>query len=212
MSINWPVSLRWGAIELRSLRYRDSSAWVRVRAENVDWLRPWEATSPDTSSVPRSFAAMVRQQGRNARSGEGLSLGIFVDDGFAGQISLNPIGWGSLRSGAVGYWVSRHVAGRGVAPTAVAMMTDHAMFSLGLHRIEVNIRPENAASLRVVEKLGFRDEGLREKYLHIDGQWCDHRTFALTAEDLPQGLMPPWVATMGDGPSPGVPLQDNRFG
>jgi len=64
---------------------------------------------------------------------------------------------------------------------------------MGLHRVEVNIRPENAASLRVVEKLGFRDEGLRERYLHIDGAWRDHRTFALTVEDIrPEGLEARW--------------------
>ena len=63
---------------------------------------------------------------------------------------------------------------------------------LGLHRIEVNIRPENGPSLRVVEKLGLRDEGLRERYLHIQGRWADHRTFAVTAEELPDGLLGRW--------------------
>jgi ribosomal-protein-alanine N-acetyltransferase len=69
-------------------------------------------------------------------------------------------------------------------PLALAAACDHAFVGLGLHRVEVNIRPENTASLRVVEKLGFRDEGLRQRYLHIDGAWCDHRSFALTTEDL----------------------------
>ena len=53
-----------------------------------------------------------------------------------------------------------------------------------LHRVEVNIRPDNAASLRVVSKLGMRDEGVRRGYLHIAGAWHDHRSFALTVEDL----------------------------
>jgi ribosomal-protein-alanine N-acetyltransferase len=64
---------------------------------------------------------------------------------------------------------------------------------LGLHRVEVNIRPENSASLRVVEKLGFREEGLRRHYLHIDGAWHDHRSFAMTTEDLgPSSLVERW--------------------
>ncbi len=59
----------------------------------------------------------------------------------------------------------------------------------------MNIRPENTASLRVVEKLGFRDEGLRLRYLHIDGAWRDHRTFALTRDEVPDGLLRRWTAS-----------------
>ena len=74
----------------------------------------------------------------------------------------------------------------------MALATDHCFDALGLHRVEINIRPENGPSLRVVEKLGFRDEGVREKYLHIQDRWCDHRTFALTVEDVPEGLLARW--------------------
>jgi ribosomal-protein-alanine N-acetyltransferase len=97
--------------------------------------------------------------------------------------------------GSAGYWVSRDVAGRGVIPTALALAVDHCFFTVGLHRIEVNIRPENQASLRVVEKLGFRQEGIRERFLHIDGDWRDHLSFALTADEVPDGLMRRWRAS-----------------
>jgi [ribosomal protein S5]-alanine N-acetyltransferase len=76
------------------------------------------------------------------------------------------------------------VAGQMVIPTAMAVAGDHVLGTLGLHRIEVNIRPENTASLAVVRKLGFRSEGLRLSYLHIAGAWRDHLSFALTTEDL----------------------------
>ena len=75
----------------------------------------------------------------------------------------------------LGYWVDQARAGQGIAPTAVAMATDHCFRTLGLHRMEINIRPENGPSLRVVEKLGFRDEGYRPRFLHINGEWADHR-------------------------------------
>lgn len=97
--------------------------------------------------------------------------------------------------GSAGYWVARDVAGRGVIPTALALAVDHCFFTVGLHRIEVNIRPENQASLRVVEKLGFRQEGIRERFLHIDGDWRDHLSFALTADEVPNGLMRRWRAS-----------------
>ncbi len=93
----------------------------------------------------------------------------------------------------LGYWVDKSRAGHGIAPTAVAMATDHCFRTLGLHRMEINIRPENGPSLRVVEKLGFRDEGYRQRYLHINGEWADHRSFALTSEEVPQGLLQSWL-------------------
>ena len=66
---------------------------------------------------------------------------------------------------------------------------------MGLHRVEINVRPENSASLRVVDKLGFRAEGLRENYLHIDGEWRDHLTYALCDEDVPEGVLARWMAS-----------------
>ena len=124
---------------------------------------------------------------------------------------MSSISYGSLRSASIGYWVSRHVAGHGVIPTAVALATDHCFTTLGLHRVEVNIRPENRPSLRVVEKLGFRDEGLRERYLHIAGEWCDHRTFALTTEDVPDGLLTRWRTARVTAPDDGRPRAGERL-
>jgi ribosomal-protein-alanine N-acetyltransferase len=105
-----------------------------------------------------------------------------------GQLTVSSIVWGSAMMATLGYWVDRGRAGRGIAPTSVALVTDHCFRTLGLHRMEINIRPENGPSLRVVEKLGFRPEGLRPRYLHIDGDWRDHRLFAVTREDCPRGM------------------------
>jgi len=122
-----------------------------------------------------------------------LPFAVDYEDRLVGQLTVSGIMWGSLRSAQVGYWIDQGSAGLGIIPTALALATDHCLFVMGLHRIEVNIRPENAASLRVVEKLGFRDEGVRRRYLHIDGDWRDHRSFALTVEELPRGLMARWL-------------------
>ena len=100
--------------------------------------------------------------------------------------------YGSLSSASIGYWVAERFAGHNVTPTAVALATDHCFFTLGLHRMEICIRPENAPSLRVVEKLGFRYEGLRRRFIHINGDWRDHFCFALTVEELPQGVLRRW--------------------
>lgn len=187
----WPVVLREGPVVLRPLRHRDARRWRAVRSANAEWLGPWEATHPDESSVPPSFGQMVRRFGREARAGRMLPFAVDLDGELVGQLTVSGITWGSLRSAHAGYWVDRRVAGRGVIPTALALATDHC-FALGLHRIEVNIRPENAASLRVARKLGFRYEGRRRRYLHIDGDWRDHETFAITTEEVPGGLLARW--------------------
>lgn len=184
MSI-WPIELSDGDVGLRPLRYRDAGAWRRLRQMNREWLAPWEATTPDGAAPPLTFRRLVRSMNQEARAGRALPFAITVAGVLQGQISVVAIGWGSLRSAHIGYWVSREVAGHGVAPTSVALVTDYLLLRAGLHRVEINIRPENTPSLRVVQKLGFRDEGVRRRFLHIDGAWRDHRTFALTTEDLP---------------------------
>jgi ribosomal-protein-alanine N-acetyltransferase len=195
VSSGWPAVLREGDLVLRPLRHRDARAWRRVRAENADWLRPWEATNPDLDAPPPTFTQQLRELNRQARQGRALPFVLEHDGRLAGQLTVSGITWGSMRSGQVGYWIDRALAGRGLVPTAVALTVDHCFSTLGLHRLEVNIRPENTASLRVVEKLGLREEGLRRAYLHIDGAWRDHRCFAVTAQDVPHGLLPRWHAT-----------------
>ncbi|WP_245993017.1 GNAT family N-acetyltransferase [Xylanimonas allomyrinae] len=181
-----------GSVVLRPLRRRDSEVWLRLRTANHSWLEPWEATSPRGLGGSTTFGEYVRLLSQQARAGTTLPFAVELDGALVGQLTVSSITYGSLCSAAIGYWVSRDVAGRGVIPTAVALATDYCLQVLGLHRIEINIRPENHRSLRVVEKLGFRDEGTRARYLHIQGKWRDHRTFALTSEDVPGGLLARW--------------------
>ena len=89
---------------------------------NAAWLAPWEATSPDPDTPLRGFASMVRQGHRSAREGTALPMAIEVDGRLAGVVSLSGVVWGSMRGGSIGYWIDRAVAGRGIVPTAVAML------------------------------------------------------------------------------------------
>lgn len=169
---------------LRPLRPEDSEEYVSVRGRNRHWLAPWDATSPVPVTGSRTFTDVVDFYQEEALAGRMLPFVIEVEGALVGQVNVSNIVLGSFRSCTVGYWVAQAVAGRGIVPTALALAADHAFAELALHRVEVNIRPENAASLAVVRKLGFRDEGLRPRMLHIDGDWRDHRSFALTTEDL----------------------------
>jgi ribosomal-protein-alanine N-acetyltransferase len=185
-------TLTEGAVTIRPIRLRDSRVLERELLSNRRWLRQWEATNPHG---PMNFdvRSSIRNLQQNARAGLGLPFVIEVDGEVAGQLNVSSISYGSLSSAAIGYWVSERFAGRGATPTAVALATDHCFFTLGLHRMEICIRPENGPSLRVVEKLGFRYEGLRRRFIHINGDWRDHFCFALTVEELPQGVLRRWL-------------------
>lgn len=191
----WPAKLSEGRVRLRPIQVRDAEAWYELRARNHAWLTSWEATTPGGSSQPLTFKQMVRRLRREARAGRVLPFAVLYEGKLVGQLTVANIIWGSVCSASMGYWVDQQHAGRGIIPTAVALATDHCFKVVGLHRMEVAIRPENHASLRVVEKLGFRPEGLRPSYLHIDGEWRDHLLFALNAEEVPEGLLTRWKAT-----------------
>ena len=182
-------------VELRPVRVRDASTWREIRVRNASWLRPWEPTNPETPLYRSSlgpYVSMVRAMRREARQGQALPWVVTFGGEFAGQLTVGSIVWGSARSGQVGYWIDERFAGRGIIPTALAMAVDHCFRVVGLHRLEASIRPENHASRRVVEKLGFREEGIRLRQLHIDGAWRDHLCYALTAEEVPDRLLSRW--------------------
>jgi len=203
-------TLRDGDVTIRPVKLRDARALERELLDNRSWLRRWEATNP---VGPMSFdvRGSIRNLLSHAREGFGLPFIIEHEGQLAGQLNVSSIAYGSLSSATIGYWVSERFAGKGVTPTSVALATDHAFFTMGLHRMEICIRPENDPSLRVVEKLGFRYEGLRRRYIHINGDWRDHFCFALTVEDVPQGVLRRWQA--GDVPSGEgvVPEADRRL-
>lgn len=187
-------------VGLRPIQVRDAGAWRAIRVRNREWLTPWDATSPlGAVDVPPTFAAMVRNLKTEARAGRTIPWVITQESRIVGQLTVGGIAYGSLRSAHMGYWVDSAYAGRGIAPLAVAMGIDYCFSKLQLHRIEINIRPENEASKRVVEKLGLRYEGLRERFLHINGDWRDHLGYAVTVEEVPAGMVSRLRARVSDG-------------
>jgi [ribosomal protein S5]-alanine N-acetyltransferase len=169
---------------------RDASRWAELRRQNVEWLGPWESTRPPESSAQATgYRTLTRDLIRQGRRGRALPFVVTYDDVMVGQLTVTGITWGSARWAQVGYWIDKGFAGRGIIPVAVALACDHCLRTMGLHRIEIAIRPENVSSLRVVEKLGFTQVGLAPRYLHINGRWRDHLLFALTAEEAPDGVL-----------------------
>ncbi|WP_344466446.1 GNAT family protein [Kitasatospora kazusensis] len=204
MNAAWQVELHEGPVTLRPIRARDQNAWQEVSRRNRDWLRRWEATVPPTPAgrggTRPTYRQMVRYLRGEAAAGRMLPFVVLHQGRLVGQLTVGGITWGSMCSANVGYWVDEGVAGQGIMPTAVALSVDYCFAALGLHRIEVCIRPENRPSRRVVEKLGFREEGVRPRYLHIDGDWRDHLVYALTAEEVQEGMLERWRSIRARGP------------
>ena len=200
----WPATLNEpdlldAPVVLRPVRVSDARTWREIRVRNASWLRPWEPSNPETPLVRSPigpYVSMVRTMRREARQGVALPWVVSYGGEFAGQLTVGSIVWGSSRSGQIGYWVDEAYAGRGIIPTALAMAVDHCFRVMGMHRLEASIRPENVASRRVVEKLGFRDEGVRVRQLHINGAWRDHICYAITAEEVPTGILPRWRSSL----------------
>ena len=197
----WPVVLSDGPVVLRPYRRADSDAWSEVRCANESWLKPWESSPPgrwDQLNSTTAFRYLYRDQHRAARHGEALPFAVCLREGdrerLVGHLNLGNIMRRAFCSSYAGYWVDARVAGRGIIPTAVALAVDHAFGAVGLHRIEINIRPENTPSRRGVEKLGFREEAYHQRYLHIDGAWRDHIGYAMTREEVAAegGLLARW--------------------
>ena len=198
----WPVTLTHGDVGVRPLRRADAPTWQRLREADAAWLSPWEAPLPPGGGTPPlSYRSMVSILRSRARRGQTLPFTVTWQGEMVGQVTVNGISWASARWASVGYWIGRRHAGRGITPVAVALVIDHLLDEVGLHRVEVSVRPENAASLRVVHKLGLDEVGLARGYLHIDGDWRDHRVFQVLADDR-RGRLLSRVSTPSAEPRP----------
>ncbi len=205
----WPATLTASAVterglargpetvRLRAVRRADERAWCALRLADDARLTPWEATLPAGSpETLRPFPAYVRQQNRLARRGTTMPFVVEVDGVLAGQVPVAPIQWGAFSSATLGYWIGGRWEGQGVMALSVAMVLDHLLGpEVGLHRVEINVRPENARSLALCRRLGLREEGLRRGLMNIDGAWADHLSFAVVAEEMGSG--PGFVGRLG---------------
>ncbi len=187
---------------LSPLQYDDFEKWSEVRTTNRRWLVPWEPTRMNQSLDPdvdqKSFRNRCEMWRRESSNGRAYQFGIFLKESleeqdfspsnvqhgdFIGEVNITAIYRGVSQSCALGYWMDERHAGNSYMPEAVVAACNFAFEGLQLHRVQIAIVPRNAPSLRVVEKLGLRKEGLSERYLEINGNWEDHYIFAITFEE-----------------------------
>ena len=181
-----PLVVHGRRVILRTLTEADYESWNEVRHRCRDWLVKWEprpAGAPYPPEDRRNFANRCAVRERERQMGVGYSFGIFLGPRFIGEVSLSAVQRGPMQSAFIGYWIDEAAAGHGYTPEAVVALLQYCFETLMLHRIEINIIPRNQASLRVVQKIGLRHEGVALRYLEIDGVWEDHSHFAITAEE-----------------------------
>lgn len=183
------TSLTGPRVELRGLRAEDWEAWRAVRLRSRRWLEQWEPLAdvgaPDPVADQEAFRARCGAWERQRTFDSAYGFGIFLRRGeFIGEVSLGTVQRGPFQSAFVGYWVDEAHAGNGYVPEAVVLMLRYAFDELGLHRVEAVIVPRNDRSRRVAHKLGFREEGVSERFLQIQGVWEDHVRYAITSEEF----------------------------
>jgi ribosomal-protein-alanine N-acetyltransferase len=173
---------------LRPPRASDVPELRRLQRANLEHLRPWEP-SPQPGEDPSSLTAVanrVTKQRRDWKRGDSYTLLVTLHqrgEPIVGRVNFGGILRGAFLNAYVGYWIDREHQGRGLMTEAVLGAFAFAFGVARLHRVQIAIMPRNAASLRVIEKVGARREGLAERYLRIAGRWEDHVIFAMTQEE-----------------------------
>jgi ribosomal-protein-alanine N-acetyltransferase len=155
-----------------------------LRRRNAAFLAPREPLRSADYLTITTQESELREVAANRVADRGYAFGIVRDHDLIGRIALNNIVRGVFQNAYVGYFVGRDHNGMGLATEAVRLLAVHAFDDLALHRLQAAVMLDNPGSMRVLEKAGFRREGVARRYLQIDGTWVDHVLFALTSEEI----------------------------
>ncbi|WP_119389948.1 GNAT family N-acetyltransferase [Taklimakanibacter lacteus] len=180
-----PPLLSHGAVELRVPEMADYEGWAALRLESRAFLTPWEPAWPQDDLTRTAFRARVKRYIRDIESDSAYPFFVYhaADDVLMGAITLSNIRRGVAQAGSVGYWIGSPFVRQGHMTAALTALLPFAFGHLHLHRLEAACIPVNQASIRLLTKCGFRQEGLARRYLKINGRWEDHLLFGRLADD-----------------------------
>ncbi|MCR8550088.1 GNAT family N-acetyltransferase [Salipiger sp. P9] len=170
---------------LRAPQHNDFNAWVALRLESRAYLTPWEPSWAADHLTRRAFTNRVYWANRSISGGTAIPLFIFrrEDEQLVGAITLDNIRRGPAQSGVLGYWTGQPYARQGFMRETIAALVHHAFERLDLSRIEAACLPENVASRGLLERSGFKYEGVAQSYLQINGRWRTHVLYAALRGD-----------------------------
>jgi ribosomal-protein-alanine N-acetyltransferase len=179
------AEIRGLRVVLRHPTMQDYPAWAELRARSRQHLTPWEPQWARDELTRSSFRRRLRQAQRELRDDHGYAYLIFSEASLAllGGLSISNVRRGVAQTASLGYWMGAPHAGRGYMTDAVCAAVQFAFAHLRLNRLEAACLPSNAASKRVLDKVGFKLEGRARRYLKIDGRWQDHDLYALLHDD-----------------------------
>lgn len=183
--IDVPPRLNGEKVTLRVPEVSDFAAWADLRLRSRAFLQPWEPTWPHDDLTRSAFRARIKRYWRDIEDDSAYPFLIF-DRGqktLLGGITLTNVRRGIAQTASVGYWIGESFARQGYMTDAMRTIFPFVFAQLRLHRLEAACLPHNAASIALLTRCGFRQEGLARKFLRIDGRWSDHILFAILAED-----------------------------
>ncbi|TQI76030.1 [SSU ribosomal protein S5P]-alanine acetyltransferase [Bosea sp. AK1] len=184
--------IRTPNLYLRAPQAGDHAAWSALRMESREFLAPWEPTWNEDDLTRTSFRLRAKRAAREISTDEAYSLFIFEThtETLLGGLTLGLVRRGVAQACTLGYWMGRRHAGKGHMTEAVRGAVRFAFSDLALHRVEAACQPNNEPSRRLLERVGFRHEGLARAYLKINGNWADHLLYGVLASDVPPGSRP----------------------
>lgn len=172
-------------LTLRTPVHSDFVNWSGLRRQSADFLVPWEPTWASDHLTRKAFSNRVYWASRSVAAGTAMPLFMIRrdDDTLIGAITLDNIRRGPAQAGTLGYWIGQPYARQGYMREAIEAVVHHAFHRLDLSRIEAACLPENIASRGVLERCGFKYEGVAQSYLQIDGRWRTHVLYAALRPD-----------------------------
>ncbi|HBY13700.1 putative ribosomal N-acetyltransferase YdaF [Rhodobacteraceae bacterium SB2] len=179
------VSILTARLSLRLPEHRDFREWAKLRHQSRAFLSPWEPIWAADHLSRASFTNRVYWSQRAVKNGNAVPLFVFHKEAgqLVGAITLDNIRRGPSQVGTIGYWVGQQYARQGFMSEAIIAMVAHAFGALDLSRVESACLPDNVASRGVLEKAGFKYEGVAQSYIQINGRWRNHVLYAALRGD-----------------------------
>ena len=180
LSLRRKLRIETERMTLRPPVHQDFRPWVALRSASRELLTPWEPAWSADHLSRKAFSNRVYWANRSVNAGTALPLFLIrrEDQMLLGAITLDNIRRGPALAGTLGYWTGAAFARQGYMREAIETVVHYAFSQLELSRIEAACLPENAASRGLLERTGFKYEGVAQSYLQIDGRWRTHVLYA----------------------------------